>query len=78
MTDEQLNAILHKADDDLDALKDRVHDQYEEIQELKAMIDKAIEYIKDNCSYEEDTKYCYDDLCSSDVNDLLNILQGEE
>ena len=46
------------------------------VKDYKSRCEKAIEYIKDNCSYEEDTKYCYDDLCSSDVNDLLNILQN--
>ena len=49
---------------------------YLQIWQLEDRIDKAVEYIKENCSYEEDTKYCYDDLCSSDVNNLLNILQN--
>lgn len=38
MTDEQLNAILSKADDDLEALKDKCHDLYEENQRLKARL----------------------------------------
>lgn len=30
-------------------LKDKVHDQYDEIQELKNKISKAWEYIEENC-----------------------------
>lgn len=62
MNDEQLNAILHKADDDLDRLKDKCHDLYEENVGLKARIDKAIEYLQ----YTTTFRY----------QDLLNILQN--
>ena len=30
-------------------LKDRVHEQYFEIESLKSKIDKALEYIEENC-----------------------------
>lgn len=35
LSDEELNKIIMKADDDLDRLKDRCHDLYEENKELK-------------------------------------------
>ena len=38
--------------------------------------EKTIEYIKANCSYDEDTNMCCDDLFCGDVDDLLNILQN--
>lgn len=30
-------------------LKDKVHDQYDEIQELKNKISKALKYVEENC-----------------------------
>lgn len=35
LSDEELNKIIMKADDDLDRLKDRCHDLYEENKDLK-------------------------------------------
>lgn len=79
---------LYKANDNRDKVKQENYElnrmcelygkslYYAELTDYKSRCEKAIEYIKDNCSYEDDTKYCYDDLCSSDVNDLLNILQN--
>lgn len=59
LSNEELNKIMMKADDDLDKLKDRCHDLYEENERLKIQvsareelyeysqlrIDKAFEYI---------------------------------
>lgn len=59
LSDEELNKIMMKADDDLDKLKDRCHELYEENERLKIQvsareelyeysqlrIDKAFEYI---------------------------------
>jgi len=66
----------HKLFEENERLKEWKEDLLKENIELENIRKEAIEYIKDNCSYEEDTKYCYDDLCSSDVNNLLNILQN--
>lgn len=49
MSDEQLEEIIDRADFELDRLKDRVHEQYFEIESLKIKIDKALEYIEENC-----------------------------
>lgn len=58
MSDEQLNAILSKADDDLERLKDRCHDLYEENQRLKEEIktkDEGIKaFAKDLCDTTEE------------------------
>lgn len=40
MGDEELNKIMMKADGDLDRLKDRCHELYEENQKLKELCDK--------------------------------------
>lgn len=62
MSEEDLEVIYARAEMEYEMLKDRVHDQYDEIQELKNIneklssaltsaeetIDKAIEYIKEN------------------------------
>lgn len=55
------------------------HDNIDMINQLGKIISriyKAIEYIKANCSYDEDTNMCCDDLFCGDVDDLLNILQN--
>ncbi len=57
--------------------KDRLITQYGEGMCAYAnRIDKAIEYIKEQCSYEEETDMCCDDLFCGDVDDLLDILQN--
>ncbi len=67
MTNEELNKIMMKADNDLEALKDRCHELYDRI-------DKAIEYIGDMpaCIWNEAHEYNYD------FDILLNILQGND
>jgi len=44
--------------------------------DYKSIIDKAIEYIKDNASYVEDINRCVDDLRDDDCDELLKILKG--
>ena len=46
--------------------------------DLKERIDKAIEYLKYNACYEEDTKIFCDDLNYDLCSELLNILEGED
>jgi len=74
MTNEELNRIMTKADNDLDALKDRCHYLYEENKTLKARIDKASEYIKQHT--DKLTKIRVPKL-DFNYENLLNILQGE-
>ena len=45
MSDEQLNKIMAKADNDLEALKDRCHELYDENKILKKNNEKLIEII---------------------------------
>lgn len=71
MTDEQLNAIMMKADNDLERLKDRCHDLYDENVELKNRIDTAIEYIKDKAR-----NNCWID--QYEASHLIGILQGSD
>ena len=53
--------------------------------ELKKQVDKAIDYIENNCLYTQDIDYDYDDnmILSPPTDELerkelLNILKGEE
>ena len=39
MTDEELKEVMAKADTEYDMLKDKVHEQYDEIQRLKENIE---------------------------------------
>lgn len=68
MSDEMLNKIMMKADSDLDSLKDRCHDLYEENQNLKARIFKARKMIFDN----------YGLLDKYELELLDDILKGDE
>ena len=51
MTNEELNKIMAKADDDLDRLKDRCHELYEENEKLKELCNKYEE--EHNTTYQE-------------------------
>jgi len=62
LSDEQLNVIMDKADDDLERLKDRCHDLYEENERLKkanAILEKRNKEIYDGfmATQEELTEY---------------------
>ena len=48
MTNEEVKEIIDRAEDEYDRLKDRVHEQYHEIERLNNIIDKAIEFIIKN------------------------------
>lgn len=45
MTNEEIQEIVAKADDEYDRLKDRVHEQYDEIERLHSIIKEVREYI---------------------------------
>lgn len=60
----------------IDKLEKGYKNKVDEIGKLTSRIYKAIEYIKANCSYDEDTNMCCDDLFCGDVDNLLNILQN--
>lgn len=42
---------------------------------LLNILDKAIEFIKDNADYDEDINRCCDDLRDDDCDELLEILK---
>lgn len=46
--------------------------------DYKTRINKAIEFIKDNASYDEDINRCVDDLIYNECDELLKILKGEK
>ena len=58
---------------------ERIEKEYKskvnEIGKLISIIYKAIKYIKANCSYDEDTNMCCDDLFCGDADELINILE---
>lgn len=70
LSDEELNKIIMKADDDLDRLKDRCHDLYEENKELK---DKCNMY-EMNMYREENEKNDY----KRKIEEALNYLDMVE
>lgn len=74
MTNEEYENAIARADDFLDMLKDTYHDQYDRIQELEKIIDKAIKYIESD--YERNEEVI--DYCNFDTfyNNLLKILKG--
>lgn len=45
----EVEELTELAERKYEMLKDKVHDQYDEIQELKNKISKAWEYIEENC-----------------------------
>ena len=49
MSDKELQETYERAERNYEMLKDRVHEQYFEIESLKIKIDKALEYIEENC-----------------------------
>lgn len=90
MSDEELNRIMMKADDDLDKLKDRCHDLYEENKELKELCNKYEEehnnvfqewkrVIKANKEAIEYIKNKLNEknktIYENDINWLLSVLQ---
>ena len=70
MTNEEVKEVYARAEIEYELLKDRVHDQYDEIQQLKQRIDKAIEYIKNYLP-----NYDFD---HSNLEKLLEILGDKE
>lgn len=49
MSDKEIQEAYERAEKNYEMLKDRVHEQYFEIESLKSKIDKALEYIEENC-----------------------------
>lgn len=74
LSNEELNKIMMKADNDLDRLKDRCHDLYEENKELK---DKCNMY-EMNMYREENEKNSYKKKINIAIDVLLGVLEGDE
>jgi hypothetical protein len=49
MSDKEVQETYERAERNYEMLKDKVHDQYFEIDSLKSKIGKALEYIEENC-----------------------------
>lgn len=86
MSDEEIQSVAKQAEAHYDWLKDQVHLQYDEIQELKKRIDKAIDKIQyiidygfdyDGFNNVEDLKGLIDMLVQYAV-ESRNILKGED
>ena len=84
LSDEELNKIMMKADDDLDKLKDRCHELYEENQKLKGLCNKYEEEhntifkewqqdIQANKKAIEELKQAYTDICNNDNANYIHI-----
>jgi hypothetical protein len=86
MSDEEIQSVAKQAEAHYDWLKDQVHLQYDEIQELKERIDKAIDKIQyiidygfdyDGFNNVEDLKGLIDMLVQYAV-ESRNTLKGED
>ena len=75
MTNEEIQEIVAKADAEYDRLKDRVHEQYDEIERLNNKIDKAIEKIESVRIYGLRSGKT---LIVILLNEVLDILKGSD
>lgn len=74
LSNEELNKIMMKADDDLDRLKDRCHELYEENKELK----RKCNMYEMNMYREENEKNSYKKKINIAIDVLLGVLEGDE
>lgn len=74
LSSEELNKIMMKADDDLDRLKDRCHELYEENKELK----KKCNMYEMNMYREENEKNMYKKKINIAIDVLLGVSEGDE
>lgn len=49
MSDKEIQEAYERAERNYEMLKDRVHEQYFEIESLKLKIEKALKYAEENC-----------------------------
>ena len=76
MNNEEIQKIVMKSEKEYEELKDTLHEQYNEIQDLKQRIDKAVEYIEKNKLI---NNLNYMDNGVGDLfNNVLNILKGND
>lgn len=86
MTNEEIQEIVAKADDEYDRLKDRVHEQYDEIKRLKeeyVMLQNASDEVEEELQQRIDKAIEYIKVCK--YNDMgiryqriEEILQGSD
>ena len=55
-----------------------IDNQQREIERLNNIINKAIEYLKENACIDEDVEYFCDDLRYDECKKLLDILKGSD
>lgn len=72
-TNEEIQSIVARAEDEYELLKDKCHDYFNENKKLKERIDKAIEYIK-----QRDKWYKNEEYKLLKTSDLLDILEGKD
>ena len=74
LSNEELNKIMMKADDDLDRLKDRCHELYEENKELKRKCN-----MYEMAMYrEENEKNMYKKKINIAIDVLLGVSEGDD
>lgn len=74
LSNEELNKIIMKADDDIDRLKDRCHELYEENKELK----RKCNMYEMNMYREENEKNMYKKKINIAIDVLLGVSEGDE
>ena len=72
MTNEEIQSIIARAEDEYELLKDRCHDYYKKNKQLEQRIGKAIEWLNfDNMNE-------WFECPKKEMKELLNILQGSD
>lgn len=74
LSNEELNKIMMKADDELDRLKDKCHDLYEENEELK----KKCNMYEMNMYRLENEKNSYKKKINIAIDVLLGVSEGDD
>lgn len=70
--------IENMTQDDLNELALERNNLAENVYRLNNIINKAINFLKENACIDEDVEYFCDDLRYDDCKKLLNILKGED
>lgn len=78
MNEVDLTNLVIKYKKQIEQLQDDVDQAYSTASNYAKRFLKAIEYLKDNADYEQDTNQFCDDLNYDLCSELLNILTGED
>lgn len=69
---------IKKLNKQLENLEKLNNANYQSFIEVNNIINKAIDFLKENACIDEDVEYFCDDLRYDDCKKLLNILKGED